>query len=66
MKQSIQKIIIAAVLFAAGLSNISAIAQESDGVMQEARAEVYERTKQVVSRVTLGQPFSDCDSGYSC
>ena len=59
MKQSIQKIIIAAVLFAAGLSNISAIAQESDGVMQEARAEVYERTKQVVSRVTLGQPFSD-------
>ncbi len=57
MKQSIQKIIIAAVLFAAGLSNISAIAQESDGVMQEARAEVYERTKQVVSGLNLGQPF---------
>ena len=57
MKQSIQKIIIAAVLFAAGLSNISAIAQESDGVMQEARAEVYELTKQVVSGLNLGQPF---------
>ena len=57
MKQSIQKIIIAAVLFAAGLSNISAIAQESDGVMQEARAEVYERTKQNVSGLNLGQPF---------
>ena len=57
MKQSIQKIIIAAVLFAAGLSNISAIAQESDGVMQEARAEVYELTKQNVSGLNLGQPF---------
>ena len=57
MKQSIQKIIIAAVLFAAGLSNISANAQESDGVMQEARAEVYELTKQVVSGLNLGQPF---------
>ena len=42
MKTKIQKIIIAAaVLFAAGLSNISAIAQESDGVMTPARANVY-------------------------
>ena len=42
MKTKIQKIIIAAaVLFAAGLSNISAIAQESDGVMTPARADVY-------------------------
>ena len=42
MKTKINKIIIAAaVLFAAGLSNISAIAQESDGVMTPARANVY-------------------------
>ena len=44
MKTKIQKIIIAAaVLFAAGLSNISAIAQESDGVMTPATAEVFQR-----------------------
>ena len=66
MKQSIQKIIIAAVLFAAGLSNISAIAQESDGVMHSRNGGSL-RTHETEciwrrSRTTI----FDCDSGYSC
>ena len=54
MKTKIQKIIIAAaVLFAAGLSNISAIAQES--VMTPATAEVYQRP----TYTRFGVDFSD-------
>ncbi len=41
MKQSIQKIILFAAFFAAGLSNISANAQESVGVATPAMAEVW-------------------------
>ena len=56
MKTKINKIIIAAaVLFAAGLSNISAIAQESDGVMTPATANVYQRP----TYTRFGVDFSD-------
>ena len=60
MKTKIQKIIIAAaVLFAAGLSNISAIAQESDGVMTPATANLYQRSTSNERGVDYNRPITD-------
>ena len=60
MKTKINKIIIAAaVLFAAGLSNISAIAQESDGVMTPATANLYQRSTSNERGVDYNRPITD-------